>query len=34
MDGYPEGFKEELLEIFNKDIRSEEITIKKLKAKL
>ena len=34
MDSYPEGFKEELLEIFNKDIRSEEITIKKLKAKL
>lgn len=34
MDSYPEGFKEELLELFNKDIHSEEIAIKKLKAKI
>ena len=33
-DRYPEGFKEELLEMFNKDMRFEEKTIEKLKAKL
>ena len=33
-DNYPEGFKEELLEMFNKNMQTEEKAIEKLKAKL
>jgi len=33
-DSYPEGFKEELLEMFDKDIHIEQKSIEKLKSKL
>ena len=33
-DSFPEGFKEELINFVNRDIRVEEKTIEKLKAKL